>query len=345
MALGNPMGVPPEADFFAAPPRDASANWNETAFFSVWSPETAVGVWAHIGRCRGDLDLWWAHAAALLPDGRLASSHSWGRSTDPRCASTGNLFFTVVDPHQRWSVVFDGAAEMTTSAAALERLLGSGPHLPMRWNIDATAASPVWDLYHGKSGDNQDWAGDSHTQQTFNVRGSIIVGAEAFRVDGVGYNDHSRGVRDLTRFGADQWFIGRFQDHALHLIDIFDASGQHVLHSGGISTAEGFRPATARLLPDPDETGAPRRFDLMIDSGGETRVLHAEVLHLLPITITDANENLNGTGWELPGDPLFFSESVIKLSDAEGRVGYANREMARRRTCAKTRKGQGQGVS
>jgi hypothetical protein len=335
-ALDNPMGVDDALDAFPDPAAGHPAWWSETAFFAAWSPDTEVGVWAHMGRSQGDLGLWWAQAATYLPGGRLAVDLSWGRAPDQGCASSGNLTFRAVEPFRRWSVTFDGAGEPVTTGEVLGGLTGGGPRLPMRWNIDAIAASPPWNLYppgpdggHPGGGDKQDWAGDSHTQQTFHTTGEVVVGDERYRLDGVGYNDHSRGVRDLTGFGGDQWFIGILPGYALHMVDIYDNAGGSLLHHGGIFDARGHTVATASRLPGVGPDGSPRKADVLIEAEGrEPLTLTQEVLHTFAITINRRNDNLNGTGWGLPHDPLVFVEAAVKLTAPDGRVGFASRETA-----------------
>ena len=330
--LGNPMGVDAALDAFPNPAADHPAWWSETAFFAAWSPENEVGVWAHMGRSQGDLGLWWAQTATYLPGGRLAVDLSWGRAPDPGCASSGNLTFRAVEPFHRWSVTFDGAGEPVTTGDVLGGLTGGGPRVPMRWAIDAVAASPAWNLYppgHGVRDGKQDWAGDSHTQQTFHTTGEVVVGDERFRLDGFGYNDHSRGVRDLSGFGGDQWFIGLLPGLALHLVDIYDNEGASLMHHGGIFDAGGHAVATASRLPDVGPDGAPFTTELVIDAEGrEPLTLTQEVLHTFAITINRRNDNLNGTGWDLADDPLVFVEAAVKLTAPDGRVGFANRETA-----------------
>jgi hypothetical protein len=72
----NPLGVPRDADHFGDPQHDVP-HWNETTFFEAWSPDTGVGVFVHLGRYPGDLDLWWCQAITYLPEGHLTSDISW----------------------------------------------------------------------------------------------------------------------------------------------------------------------------------------------------------------------------------------------------------------------------
>jgi hypothetical protein len=341
-ALGNPMEVAATIDSFPDPPAVAPRWWSESSLFAAWSPDSEVGVWAHVGRSQADLGLWWAHVAAYLPGGILAVDTSWGRASNLCSTSTGNFTIKIDDPHRRWAVSFDGASELVSTAEALTRPVGAGLQVPMRWEIQAVAASPPWTPYPAGTRHRQEWAGDSHKQQTFHASGSISVAGDTYELDGPGYGDHSRGIRDLAGFGGDQWFIGLLPDYAFHLVDIYGVDGETHMHHGGIFGRDGYQIATARKLDGVDVAGAPTRFDLVIDREGcdQPLIFAAEVLHTLPITVTEDNDNLNGAGWNLPDDPLLLCESVVKLTGTDGKVGFASRETGMRRSEAIRRRTQ-----
>jgi hypothetical protein len=157
----------------------------------------------------------------------------------------------------------------------------------------------------------------------------------------VGYNDHSRGVRDLLTFASDQWLLGVLPDMAFHVVEILDPDGQTMINAGAIFDARhGYRKVRlARRIPGVSAQGDPDAFDLQLEfeDGSDPLVLAGEVLHTAPITITNANENLNGHGWELPDDPLLFTECQIRFTAPDGSVGYANRELGIRRSQATPR--------
>jgi hypothetical protein len=52
---------------------------------------------------------------------------------------------------------------------------------------------------------------------------------------------------------------------------------------------------------------------------------------MLPIMISEENENLNGIDWESPGNPVIVMEGIAKLTLEDGTVGYSFIESSARR--------------
>jgi hypothetical protein len=78
-----------------------------------------------------------------------------------------------------------------------------------------------------------------------------------------------------------------------------------------------------QLPPMTDPTGAPVLQELTLKPGRRApETLWAQLIHGLPMTITAANDNINGVDWETPHDPVVLVEGIGRFSDAEGQVGY-----------------------
>ena len=332
-AVGNPLSVDASADTFG-PASHAVPRWSETSWFGTWSPNGEVGIFLHIGRMPGDLDLWWAQLHTYLPDGMLAIDRTWGRSTIDHGVDAGNLHLRVQEPLRHWSLTLDGAGELVSTHQVMRGLVGAGPQVPVRWDIDAVAAGPAWDLRPRGAREMPRWAGDGHTQQTFLTSGEIVVGGTAYEVNGVGYNDHSRGVRDLSHFGADQWMIGILPGATFHTIDIWGPDGAPNLTVGNLFEDDGVVHDIHVASHGVYAPCAPcEAHDVTIErtDGGPPYVIRMEVLHTTAISVTQRNENLNGTGWDLPDDTLLFTESAVRLTAASGEIGYGHLERAARR--------------
>ena len=77
---------------------------------------------------------------------------------------------------------------------------------------------------------------------------------------------------------------------------------------------------------------ADRDLELVVTSeAGVELPLQLEVLGCLPITINNANDNLNGLDWEGESDPVFFAESPVRVTLPDGGVGYGHLERSVRR--------------
>ncbi|TAM68128.1 hypothetical protein [Mycobacterium sp.] len=320
--------VPPAADYFGDPQYDVP-HWNETTFFEAWSPRTGIGVFLHMGRYPKDLDLRWCQAITYLPGGAVTSDVHWGRNTDAG-ARTANLSIDVRDPLQHWTIRYDGAGELSSSGQLVQGLSGAGVQVPVRWHLEAVAAAPPWNLRPAAGGAMPDFAQSSHSQQAYRVNGTVAVNGTEHQLDGIGCNDHSRGARDLTHFAGDQWVVGVMPGYVLHVINVWRADEQPVLTTGAWFDTDGQRTVTAHRHSDHDIAGAPSEFPLIVDDGGVERRFAIEVLHGCTLSVTQQHDNLNGVGWQLPGDTVLLSESPIRLRDERGQLGYGHLERALR---------------
>lgn len=324
----NPLDVPPTADHFGDPQHDVP-RWNETTFFEAWSPASGVGVFLHMGRHPTDLDLWWCQAITYLPDGKLTSDVNWGRNGDAG-ARTGNVTLDVVEPLQRLKLRYEGAGEVSDSDQMVRSLSGGGVRLPVRWDLEAQAIGPIWNLQPSAGVPMPDFARSSHSQQTFRVTGTITVDGVDHRVAGIGCNDHSRGSRDLTHFAGDQWVVGIMPGYTFHVINVWKQDQTPVLTVGAWFDDRGYRSVTARRHAVHTISNEPKAFDLVIDDRGTERVFALEVLHGCTISVTQQHDNLNGVGWDLPGDTVVLNESPVRITADTGDVGYGHLERSLR---------------
>ncbi len=309
--------------------------WSETRFFSAWSPAAATGIFIHAGRLRGNLDIWWTQTAVYLPDGGLAVDRQWTRNTSTEGVVNGNLSMVSVVPRERFNCDFDGVCEVTDTLSLATGPRGAGaPSLPVRWSVVADAAQPMWDMFSGHG--DRSFASASHTQQTYTVVGDVTVGETHYEFDGFGYTDHSTGARDFAGFGGDEFLIGVVPAGAIHYLavrrnaDLTDVSRTGLLYLNGGS--ERVVSATG-----PHHTDAVMRLDdievvLSTESGRELRV-RLDVLGCLPITVNDANDNINGYDWDGARDGVFFAECPVRITMPDGTTGYGHLERGIRRRC------------
>jgi hypothetical protein len=329
--ITNPFAAPSRLDSFRPPRRDI-ARWSETAFFEAWNIDEGVGIFTHVGRCQKDLDLWWTQTFVYLPDGALIVDRSWGRSPDERSVSAGNLQIRVEEPLRRWSCQFDGAGELTTTKKCSLGLIGANVAVPVRWSVEGVAAGPIWDL-HKCANPHGDWAGDSHTQQTYVTHGELVVAGKYYSMDGVGYNDHSRGPRTFNNFGGHNWAIAVMPGWTAHAINIWDSAKTLQMAVGTIFDEGGMGSIQSHMPPLDDLVGGPRRFPLVLTKADGTSVnLTADILHSFNISINEANDNLNGIDLVNPGDPLLLVEYSARLTTDSGEVGFGHLERSLRRS-------------
>jgi len=317
---------------YNAHPKYETPLWNETRWNGCWNPDEGVGLYIHAGRFRKDLDLWWIQTVAYLPDGQLAVERSWSRSSHNHGVGSDTLDLTMTDTG--WTSTFDGVAELTTTAALSRAPRGSSaPSVPVRWTVTATAASPVWDMY-GTVADKQDFAADLHVQQGLHTTGSLFVGDREYSLEGVGFKDHSSGARTWERWHSHRFTLAVMPDYTLHAVVVGAADGQERPPFGAIFRGDAQEGIQAFELPAlADAVGGPVEQDMLVTTtSGEQIMLRAELVHALPITITEDNDNINGIDWEIDGDPIVLIEGIARLRAPDGSVGYAFLERSARRS-------------
>ena len=315
--------------------RTGVKKWSETRWLGSWNPDDEVGLYLHAGRFRHDVEMWWAQTVVYLPDGQIAVDRSWGRAPSDIGVSTSVFDLHIPESAKRITSRFDGAMEITTARDLAEHPRGSGGNsIPVKWELEAQAIRPQWDMYDHLEHE-QGWARGGHTEQHHVVRGEITVGSDSYRLDGPGFDDHSHGIREWDGFGSHVFLTVPFDDFGLHLIAVQAPDGNPLQLVGAVTRQ--------RCAPDPiTEVAVPLATDLLCKPrevhasittrGGETLEVDIAAVHGFPMTITDThNDNINGLDWNVPGNPLMLSEAIGRYTTAGGQVGYGLFENSVRR--------------
>ncbi len=325
----NPFAVDGTDDLLHVPPAD-QPGWSETMYFHVWSVEHGVGVFVHVGRWPDDLDLWWVQTIAMLPDGRLLVDRSWGRALDNRGPATGNLRIMCVEPLRRWRLQFDGAGEATDLLAMSTRPVGAGPAQPFAFDVELTAAAPVWDMGRALGApepkiDELSWAAFHHTQG-FHADGELRVAGERTSLRGVAHRDHSSGLRDVSRLGGLNFFVVVFPESGRVANGLVnwrsDGTVDHrvftVFEQGTCETGSDVRVTGLESF----QTHQPHQMSItMARETGPSR-MRAEWLHGYTMTFLSPNENIIGVDLASQPDPLIIAQSTVRVVGPDGDVGY-----------------------
>ena len=328
----NPFDVDPALELLPRPRHDVP-NWSENAFFFVWDPAESVGVFIHTGRCPDDIELWWAQTYAYLPGGEVLADRSWGRPTDDRGPRTGNLAVRCEEPLRRWTLSFDGAGERTSTEEMSRRVVGAGPAVPLRFDIECRALGPVWDMLAAIGVADAPF-GSRHHEQTFTATGTMTAGGRTWELDGVACRDRSVGPRDVTPIGGDAFFhlVFPMSGRSVQGLIVWNREGEVQMRSLSIHEA-----GRLEILSDgsitgaADPAGAPHELELrMCRVDGEELVLSGRQLHGATMSILDPNTNVNGTPED--GDPLVFSEAAVSFTWPDGEIGYGHLERGCRLT-------------
>jgi hypothetical protein len=326
------FGTPPEIDRFRTPNRDVK-HWSETGFFQAYNPVDKVGVFTHVGRCQQDLDLWWSHTLIFLPNGEILADRSFGRSPDDRGVHAGASRIIVEEPFKRWRSVFDGHGERTTTVGLAAGVRGAGPGVAVRYDVTGFAAGPVWDLTADNDGapPGGDWAGDGHYQQNFLTQGTLIVAGKTYSLDGIGWNDHSRGPRTFEHYGTHRWISAVLPGATLHAISVWDVVGTRRTAAGSLFREDDKEHVSVEFPAISDTIGGPRDYEIVLTkTTGGTLPLKARTLLAQMLTITGDNDNVNGIYWDGDDGSTVHWDSTVELTLPDGQRGYGYAERGMR---------------
>jgi hypothetical protein len=332
---GNPFEVDPALDLLHDV-HPGMPHWSETMYFHVWNPDAEVGVFIHVGRWPTDLDLWWGQVIAMLPDGELLADRSWGRAPDNRGPATGNLRIECVEPLKRWRLTFDGAGEPTTVGKMAESPVGSARAKAFRFEVDLTAAAPVWDMHAAFGIENLSWA-VAHHVQGFATTGMLTSEGRTWALDGVAHRDHSSGPRHYADFGGLNFFTLVFPETGRVANGLVnwrrDESVDHrvyTIQQDGV--CEIGSELTVTGLADL-ATHEPHEITIALTrDGGRHEEYSAQRLHGYTLTLLEPNENINGADHDGDPDPLFVTQSTVRVTAPDGEVGYGVIERDYRRS-------------
>jgi hypothetical protein len=308
-----------------------SPTWGETRWHCCWSPDAGVGMYIHTGRFRKDVDMWWAHIAAYLPDGHLAVDRQWCRNTSVAGVNSQNLALTITPTG--WHSTFDGVGELTSTADLSRSVRGSGaPSVALRWDVTAHEAAPVWDLYSAVD-EQQDFASDIHIQQATTTTGTLWVDGQSFPLDGVGFKDHSSGARSFAAWHGHRFMIAVMPEWVIHAVTIFRDNGIAADPVGVVMSDGHCTPVEQFDLPAlADPQGVPRDQEMIVTGRSGPIRMRVEVIHAFPITITEDNDNYNGIDWDIPSDPMVMIEGIVRLTGPDGSVGFGFLERSARQS-------------
>ncbi len=157
-------------------------------------------------------------------------------------------------------------------------------------------------------GDSAEWA-EVHTQHQYRVHGSLTVDGQTWSLNGPGWGDHSSGVRTWDGFGGHVFVNAPLPDLGLVLILVDAPDGAPASTVGALLLEDGATDPIieAKAVRLSSLLGAPQRFELGVTTeSGRCEEWSVEVLHTLPATISELNDNANGLDWRAPANRCFW---------------------------------------
>jgi hypothetical protein len=189
------------------PPEDVPL-WSENYAWEIGSPDQSMGFFIHLSRQTFDPSVWRETFVAMLPDGKVAVSKSYGRGAHELGAGGAQLKISCTRSFEEWIIEFDGVARVVPEwelGPDAGGTLRDGPYVRFQARLESHADTPPWDL--GAAIATHSW-GKDHYQQAVHVCGNVTVQDQKFSFDGLGMRDHTRGPRDFGALGPWSWLSG-----------------------------------------------------------------------------------------------------------------------------------------
>jgi hypothetical protein len=218
VAIDLTGGMDAPADYFLAE-RPEDPQFRESASYWVFDHEGVIGLpRAGIEAVAESWDKRGMQVNVGFPDGRAAVVRDLGEGRSPvdadgvcRTFAAGGLEFRVVEPFRTLEMTYDGLA-LDTTALELATATPAGDEVQLRVDVELTCAAPPWvsgtlsteaaELF------NKGFAGafiSPRYEQLCTARGTVRLGAEAWRFEGTALRIHRQGPRDVGGFWGHCW--------------------------------------------------------------------------------------------------------------------------------------------
>ena len=197
-------------------------HWTEYVYLLGYCLETGHGISLHVGKEPTDTTVWRGTLGIFLDDGDLLVAKYHGRDGNERCAGSGPLKVTCVEPMRTWVADFDGLVHRCTRKQITTEVARDSISEMASFHIVFQAAAPMWDLeagadvpslvlVKGEEATTKNHANKTHHwEQLCTARGEIKYGGKTVSINGGGVRDHSHGPRDYWPLVGNLWINAVF---------------------------------------------------------------------------------------------------------------------------------------
>jgi hypothetical protein len=303
-------------------------NFNESTYVNCFDPTQQVGGWFRMGN-RANEGYAELTVCLYLPGGRVGFMFKRPRITSNDALDAGGMTWTTVTPFEELRVDYVGKvcvlAEPTQMVNPREAFAGN-PHVPCEVHLTFTGQGRA-SMFGGEPDTPHEAPGEEfakgHYEQLVAGTGTIVVGDEAWEIDGHGLRDHSWGPRYWQAPWYYRWLtanVGRdfgFMASRVATRDGAGSRGGFVWEDGRIHLCDDVTLSTVT-------TGSERYHQaitatLRSSKSGEAWSFTGDVTSLIPLrnrrTDPEGNEMLTR-----------ISEGMTRWTMADGRVGYGMSE-------------------
>ncbi len=183
--------------------------FNESMYFNVYDPKCNVGAWFRLGN-RANEGYAEMTTCIYLPDKSVAFMYSRPHIDSNDAFDAGGMRFDVVEPFKELKVTFEGKVALLDEPLKMadpRKAFTEAEHVDCAIDLTYRGVSPM--LGGEPEFDEGDKIPESmqfakgHYEQHVGAKGTIIVGADRYEVDGYGLRDHSWGPRSWQ---APYWY-------------------------------------------------------------------------------------------------------------------------------------------
>ncbi|MGE4432317.1 MAG: hypothetical protein AB7E05_16420 [Sphingobium sp.] len=297
--------------------------WSENFFVGLACFETKVSVFYSIGRWHSEPTLWRENILVAFPDGTVAFHRGYGRASEEGAVSGGLSYYRVTEPGRRAALRFDGPMVRSTAIDLIE----NGPQISASerciMDVELVAAAPLWNM-KGDSLQAQTMAGSMHIDQICRFSGTISYGDNSFEIrDGYAIRDHSRGIRDVSKYAGHNWLNGLFPSGRSFYVYMMKAEdGSLGMSNAAICQGEQIYPAKVTHTQFVDkENGWMKPHRLILESElGEMVVEFDAAFSTLPTAMVHPYDTCAGRAKTLDISLMFDEGAVIHWNGEQGQA-------------------------
>ena len=275
--------------------------WGENYVVQFVDPATGIGALLSMGRWVLRQTLWRNMSYLQLPGNRILSSRNYGHGPDPRVPDSGVFRLEIVEPGRKLRYIFDGPMDDCPAADLNTGGYASVANRLVRFDLLFESDLPIWDMHAGLDHGDNTWnpeanfnSPDGHIEQNGYISGTIDYGEGSIVITGApATRDHSRGIRDFTRYRGHIWANGVFPDgRGFNMFVLkskgFDgiAAGRAAVMIDGVLHDARLSDASEGWLDRPDQLYDPFRFTIDVAGMGAVAVDAIGIGTPVPLLLT-----------------------------------------------------------
>ena len=206
MSSFTPEGFEPAADMNHIRPENES-NWSESyAFWAYWEDHY---LYMHYQRHPDDSSMWRGYASVQCEDGRVITSHGFGRERSPFGPGYQQCHAVCERPFESYRVEVDSIAQVSDwKTLRSEVMPGLDENIvPLKMELQFISVSKTYAPM--KADDNETHSSAKWTHyNACRVQGFVTIGNERKYIDTLGFRDHSAGPRSIGNMGSGYMLTG-----------------------------------------------------------------------------------------------------------------------------------------